>query len=75
MIFLVVAKKRFLAARFGPVNVRKDNFARIGMDILQKADGSAELTQLEFTDSFCLTAIFCGTRAAFAMEGSYSIPE
>ena len=48
--------QKFLAARFAPVKVQKDNFTHIGMDIIQNADGSAEITQKNFTDSLCLIA-------------------
>ena len=45
--------EKFLAARFGPVKVQKDNFTQIGMDILQKAGGSAEIAQENFPDLLC----------------------
>ena len=46
----------FPTARFGPAKVQKDNFTRIGMDVLQKAGGSAEITQKNFTDVLRLIA-------------------
>ena len=45
--------EKFPAARFSPAKVQKDNFAHIGMDILHRADGSVELTQLDLTGSLC----------------------
>ena len=39
-----------LSARFGPVEVQKDNFTQIGMDVHQKDDGSVEITQKTFSD-------------------------
>ena len=41
---------KFLSTRFGLVKVQKDNFTHIGMDVLQKTDGSVEITQKTFTD-------------------------
>ena len=40
--------EKFLAARLGPAKVQKDNFSHIGMDVLQKDYGSAEITQKDF---------------------------
>ena len=37
----------------GPVKVQKDNFTRIGIDVLQNDDGTVEITQKSFTDLLC----------------------
>ena len=44
---------KFLSTRFGPAKVQRDNFTHIGMDVLQKNDGSAEIAQKTFTDLLC----------------------
>ena len=63
MIFSVVANKTvrrkcefFVTTRLGAVKVRKDNATHIGMDVFQKDDGSAEITQKNFTDVLRLIA-------------------
>ena len=43
----------FVTTRLGSVKVQKDNFANIGMDVPQKGDESAEITQKDFTDLLC----------------------
>ena len=42
--------EKFFSTRFGQVKVQEDNFAHIGMDVLQKDDGSVEITRKPFTD-------------------------
>ena len=39
-----------MSTRLGTVKVQKDNFTHIGMDVPQKDDGSAEITQKSLTD-------------------------
>ena len=47
----ILAKmEKFLAGRFGPVKIQKDDFQHLGMDIVQKLDGSVEVSQKNFTD-------------------------
>ena len=41
---------KFASCRFGPVKIQKDNFMHIGIYIIQKLDGSVEITQKSFTD-------------------------
>ena len=43
-------KEKFLTTRFVPVKVQMDNFAHIGINVLQKDDGSVEVTQKALTD-------------------------
>ena len=45
--------EKFSSIRFGQVKVQKDDFAHIGMEVLQGEDGSVEITQKTFTDSLC----------------------
>ena len=42
--------EKFMSTRLGTVKVQKDNFTHIGMDVPQKDDGSAEITQKSLTD-------------------------
>ena len=44
---------KFLSPRFGPVKVQPGNFAHTGMQVFQKEDGSAEVTQKTFSDLLC----------------------
>ena len=44
---------KFSTSRFGPVKVQRDNFTHMGMEVLQKKDGSAEVTQKTFSDLLC----------------------
>ena len=42
--------EKFLSTRSGPVELREDNFAHVGMDVFRKNDGPVEITQGTFTD-------------------------
>ena len=44
---------KFLSSRFGPVKAQQDNFTHMGVEVLQKKDGSAEVTQKTFSDLLC----------------------
>ena len=41
---------KFLPTRFGPDKAQQDNFAHTGMEVLQKKDGSVEITQKTFSE-------------------------
>ena len=48
--------RKLLSIRFGPVEIQQDTFTHIGMDIIQKSDGSVEVTQKNFADMLCMIA-------------------
>ena len=45
--------EKFLPIRSGPVKVQQDNFTHIGMEVLQKKDGSMGITQITFGGLLC----------------------